>query len=536
LLGGLLGLLASYDPRLSIPWLLWLGAGVALYIVIVLSACTPHRIVWAAALPVAVATVGALLLIALYRHLGYERKFDIIARLGAITSWPVPDFWHGFLTANAAASFLEGSLPLSIGLALASRGWKRRWLAACAVVIGYAVLLTASRGSWVALAAGAALAGLAIVRVPGRWRRARLWLAGLGALVCAATSLLLLNGGTVQRALDSARYRTADRLALYRNSLFLALDFPFSGIGAGRTFGMVYSHFQLLILVPFLEYAHNLFLCVWLAQGLLGVLGLCGMILASARLIWRGLDHSGHGATQPIGWGAAIGCVVALLHGLTDAPQYDTCWPALLMNFALLGVAIAAARLVDDRALMWIRLSRGAMLAVGITALVVLLVVGPALLAAASGNVAAIIEAKSYLAPQLGADERMALHADELRWVERGLRADRDSPAVLKRSGSLALEAPDFAAAVAVLEPALRRSPADQSIRKALGYAYVWSGRIGDGVQLFRGLDRRAEIEQELTTWPVAWQERGRDDLAIRAQLAAEALAQVQQRSAHAFR
>ncbi len=278
----------------------------------------------------------------------------------------------------------------------------------------------------------------------------------------------------------------------------------------------MYSRFQLLILVPFVGYAHNLFLAVWLAQGLLGLLGFGALILASARLIWRGLRGEG----GPINWGAAIGCAVVLLHGLTDAPQYDTSWAALLMAFALLGAAVAGARLADARPPIWIRLGRGRSLALTAVLLVALLFAGPSLLAAASANIAAVLQARSLLEP-LPDHERAALGEAAETWADRGLAFTPASMAAGKRRGLLALTAGDFGAAIRLLEPALDQAPADQSIRKALGYAYVWDGRLAEGIALLKRLDRAAEVQQELDVWPFAWEQERRADLAQRARAAA---------------
>jgi hypothetical protein len=327
--------------------------------------------------------------------------------------------------------------------------------------------------------------------------------------------------------LDAAADRAADRLALYRNSFFLALDFPLTGIGPGDTFGMLYSQFQLLIPSFYLGYAHNLFLSIWLAQGLLGLLGFGGLLLASARLVWRGLVRSRGGAAAPVGWGATLGCTAMLLHGLTDAPQYGDSGYALLMCLALFGVLVAAARLADARPLVWARLGPlGAGLAVALAVAFAAVLARP-LLSLASANVAAIYEARSLLGPDLPNDQRGRLHQAEIDWSDRGLRYGDGSRAALKKRGmlALALSDRDFSTAIRMLEPALSRSPADQSIRKALGYAYIWDGRVAEGVALLEAIDRAGEIRGELQVWPVAWQERGRPDLAAQARLAAALLA-----------
>jgi putative inorganic carbon (hco3(-)) transporter len=533
LLGGGLGLLASYDASLSAPGLLWLSAGTALYIAVVSIARSDAHLRWAAVSAVVAATLAALVLAAQYRYLGFEEKFGVIARLGRFTSAPFPPIDGQFVQQNAVATFLEGALPLVIGLAAASRGlWRLTWLA-CVLVIAWGVVLTGSRGAWAALAMGALLGGLATLRSASLRRWNRTWLAR--AMVLAGITLVgiaLIGASHRQHILDSAAFRAADRWTLYRNSLFLALDFPLSGIGPGATFGMIYSHFQLLIPVFYLGYAHNLFLAIWLGQGLLGLLGFGGLLLASGRLVWRGLLHGDDRPSSRIGRAAAVGCAVVLLHGLTDAPQYGDAWYAMLMIFVLLGVMIAAACLVDDRPLTWVRLDRAGWAVATLLLAGILAFGGRSLLALASANVAAILEARAILGPNLDDVERATQWSAALAWANRGLQIDAESRAVLKERGMLALAIPDndFDMAIRMLEPALRYSPADQSVRKALGYAYIWQGRVDEGVALLKGIERTGEIEGELQVWPYAWRDRGRPDLAAQAERAALLMAAQGQR------
>ncbi|MBC8075644.1 MAG: hypothetical protein H7Y32_06165, partial [Chloroflexales bacterium] len=118
-LGAVLGQLASYDPMLGLRWLTWLCAGLALYVAIVLQAYSVDRLLRVAAVPVLAAALGALVLAAQYRHLGWEVKFGPVSRLGALASAPFPALPGFYVGANAAAAALEGALLLALGLALA---------------------------------------------------------------------------------------------------------------------------------------------------------------------------------------------------------------------------------------------------------------------------------------------------------------------------------------------------------------------------------------------------------------------------------
>jgi hypothetical protein len=73
-------------------------------------------------------------------------------------------------------------------------------------------------------------------------------------------SFLAGRSGTLAAAADPSGWSfltDASRLDLYRHSLSLVQDFPFTGIGLGDQFAMVLSRHALLIQVPFLTYPHN---------------------------------------------------------------------------------------------------------------------------------------------------------------------------------------------------------------------------------------------------------------------------------------
>jgi hypothetical protein len=151
---------------------------------------------------------------------------------------------------------------------------------------------------------------------------------------------------------------------------------------------------------------------------------------------------------------------------------------------------------------------------------VALLFAGSSLLAAASANIAAVLQARALLAP-LPDHERAVLREAAGAWAGRGLAFTPTSVAAGKRRGILALDAGDFGTAIRLLEPALVHAPADQSIRKALGYAYIWDEHIAEGIALLKQLDRADEARQELDVWPFAWEQQGRMELAQRARDAA---------------
>lgn len=207
-----------------------------------------------------------LLFILLYGHQHYIETPDAVLRLGAFTT-ALPDL-PIFIHPNSAAAVAVGALPLALALALSSRrevAQRALWWAGAAA-LGYGLLLTFSRGAFVALALTLLLALLTLI-LP---RRAALLLALL--LVAGAAAALL-----ARPLLAPALEWTLSRYDLYRNSLYLAQDYAFTGIGLGEPFALVYARYGLLIQVPFLTHPHNLPLAVWMNQGLLGLVALLAL-------------------------------------------------------------------------------------------------------------------------------------------------------------------------------------------------------------------------------------------------------------------
>ncbi len=523
--GGLLGTLVAYDPRQSLPWMLTLTLGIILYLGIV--TFLRNRLMSVAAGIGAWSISYSVLLAVQYRHLGFHEKLGLSVWLGRLTSAPFPDVTPVFIDANAAASFLAPALPLIVGIALSVHGAQRRAWSVGAALVAFGVLLTSSRGAFVALIAAGSLWGLVRFQRYAQDSGARIPRSVWRSLVVAGTAgigliALLVNLPATQDALASAALRAADRLAVYRNSFFLALDFPFSGIGPGA-FGPMYSRFQLLILPTFISYAHNLFLGVWLAQGIVGLIGFAWLLIASFRRTVPALHTQ-----TPLVQGAAIGCTVLLFHGLSDAPQYDTSWTTMLLAFGLFGIVAAALHQPVDipgSATRQPAPRRRVQIGITIAAVApVLIVSGPHLAAAGAVNYAAWLQSRAMLASNLAPEERTTLMRDAVTWINYGLRIAPASPLVQKRLGMLALDLGDYPRAINALERAQPWFAADQATCKALGMAYVWHGEPDRGARMLARLDQASEVREELTIWVYAWRERGRDDLAAYAKRAAEVM------------
>jgi hypothetical protein len=156
-----------------------------------------------------------------------------------------------------------------------------------------------------------------------------LWIAAAAGCGAAVIALLLFTP-VGNRLLDLG----GDRRAIWQNSVDLISDYPITGLGLAG-FEMVYSTYVLLTHVGYTAHAHNLWLDMWLNQGIIGVIALAGMVLNAVwpkpSSIWR----------EP----ALLALGVILLHGLVDDPYYGVALPVVFIPLGLLIRSDSAAAL-----------------------------------------------------------------------------------------------------------------------------------------------------------------------------------------------
>jgi len=510
LVGALVGLWASYDVSLSLPVLLMLVASVSLYHVVV-NAPQPRALAQVAV--VAGLTAGAYFL-AQYQYTGFQDKSVLASWLGrTISGWfPRLGWWSP--SPNGVASLLEGLVPLALGLAITGRSWVWRIVGGVpAAVMALALVVTASRGAWVALAVGM------VLWLASRWRAGLVTLAvGVPIVAVALAGYLALTKGTDLQHVPGIGpvlhelFARPDRLEVYRGSLRLIQDFPLTGIGLGEVFALVYSKYVLLIQVPFLTYSHNLYLTVWLGHGLLGVVGIGWLLVTLVLLVIRE-EKKGH--SSALFQAAWIGVAIVLVHGLFDARQYVDLWamwplfvlPALVVSSQSRTLAEGSARLQ--------RLAGLRKMALGF---LFLLVVGGVLMwrpvaAMAYANLGAVRQTKAELA-DLPADAREIDLQSAAASYGRALELDPHNRTASLRLGNLAVDRRRYEEGVAYLETAWQASPRDPTARKALGLACVWTGDTERAVRL---LGDTKGIAAELDAWAQWHRSEGRDQLAVNA-------------------
>ena len=250
---------------------------------------------------------------------------------------------HPNLAGNAVALLL---LP-AVALALWAPNGSLRWTAvAITVLLGFVLVLSQSRGAWVA-AAGA----LAIMP----WLRYRRWWAVVLALSVITIAVVALLGPVRLEGMffpvsvgDEVSVNTLPgRVELWTRAITLLRDFGLTGGGAGN-----FEQVVLTLYPPFFTgivggftHAHNMYLQMAVDFGLPGLIVFLALLVALAASLVTAVRL---GRAQPVedtavslANGLFGSLLVVAIHGLVDAPLATPRVYALV--FILFGIAAAAS-------------------------------------------------------------------------------------------------------------------------------------------------------------------------------------------------
>jgi O-antigen ligase len=493
LLSAIIGVWPAYDRSTCWKPLAALVAGFLLYGLISRLA-TSH--VWWRAIATVIVLTGVLLslyFITQYDHLGYPEKVGAIDRLGTLIGRIVPSVVAWVPMTNSVATFLEGVLFLALALGLAAERWAWRvGGAVSAGLIGLALLMSASRGAWLAVLV------VSVLWVALHWRPARVAVI-VGAILTLALAIYVIvrrditvlgDIPIVDRTLAPLFIRP-DRLDVYRNSVYLIQDFSLTGIGLGEQFAMVLSKYALLIQVPFLTYSHNLYLEVWLQQGLLGAVAWLWLM---AALYQAARTHAKPGPDL-LYQGAWLGLTAVFVHGISDARQYADLW-CWVPFFGLLGLdaAILLRRAhATPQERRWVFPAA----AVGVFLVVVLVSLHP-VPATWHANLGCVLQARADLPASLEDGQRAPLRQEAADHYRRAIQIAPRNRTAQQRLGVMLVDENRFHEAIEHLEMAWQADPGNTTTHKTLGLAYVWVGELERAKPLLQDVP---DIVQELNAW-----------------------------------
>jgi hypothetical protein len=260
-----------------------------------------------------------------------------------------------------------------------------------------------------------------------------------------------------------------DRLQVWRNSLDLANDYVFTGLGPAN-FEMAYSSYALLVHVPYIIHAHNLFLDIWLDQGLLGLLAFGGLLIEA---MWPSKSASTWRSA------ALASLAVLVLHGFLDDAFYGyggRAIPFLFVPLAVLGQAETEATPLPAL-VFW-----GIAAATISTSMVL-----PGARATLQANLGALAQTQAELS--MYSNEKWGLQ-DALRrspkldlsqaisHYQTALMLDRTNATANRRMGQIELSRGQYEAACQHLEAAFATAPHQRATRQLLGECYAITGDI----------------------------------------------------------
>lgn len=524
-----IGVNVSFDPALSLSKFDLILGSIALYYTIATTQSESGKrlIVWGLLL---VGLGAALYFVTQTDFVQNPIKLGFLNRVGVWLHDIAPQFGFHTPHANLMAGILLLALPYAAGLtykALTQKRWSSLMLsAAVGLVIAFGLLMTTSRGALFAL--GLLMSVTAYLYLVAQLaRRAGLAMrsgiaVGVNALLIVALLVIVLGGNRIGSGINSllGGVGGVPRLELYQQVVQLAQDYSFTGAGL-NTFSPNFSTYELLINVPFLPHAHNLLLQVWYEQGILGLLAFVWLIIAYYTWAFRRRARMNWLAVASI-----AATTLLLLHGLVDVLFYFS--RVISLMFIPFGLTVCALDPFTPTYTVSPAISRRFRIA-GAAAAGVLALVAVLFFVTRREQITAqwLANWGSLKQSQLEVPQIRFPHptppevrrATDLSAAEtifgNALVHDPKNRVAHTRLGLIALDRFEFQSAVEHLETAYRADTTNRSVIKALGLAYLWTGRSDEAEMLLKQIP---EAGVELGYTIGEWRERGRPDLASNAQ------------------
>ncbi|MEE8390592.1 MAG: O-antigen ligase family protein, partial [Anaerolineae bacterium] len=209
---------------------------------------------------------------------------------------------------------------------------------AVCLLMGLILLLTKSRGGYIAAAVG----GLMVMWLSVRRRWASVLILVLSLVVIGMGVWLLF--GTKSQTPDLVEGATDPstwvfRQQVWRTVLWMMADFPFTGVGMG-SFNDVASLLYALY-VPQNPGAHNLYFQVGVDLGIPGMIAYIAVLMLTlwmAGSAMREFTQRGDGTLRVVAVGAMSGMVALMVHGGADHTVWNT--RAAFIPWVVMGLVV----------------------------------------------------------------------------------------------------------------------------------------------------------------------------------------------------
>jgi hypothetical protein len=471
-------------------------------------------------------------------------KLDALTQAATWLDRLLPELPGRRLHPNVVGGLIAMMLPYFVPLLLDSRKRKARretalWIAAVAMAL-FGLLMSVSRGAWLAVAATGAL--WFFLRAASA--RGRLALLASMALLLAVLAVLLTGTTALQALTDSPIVAgvpgvstAVSRLELLKGSWALAQDYLLTGGGLG-SFPMLFSTYYLLVPVYFILHSHNLFLDILIEQGILGLSSYLWLLATFALLAVRSVGHASRRRTaipslapQDVGgvrWRLVIeaslaSAAVAVLHGLMDDVAYGS--RALLLIFVPFAVVVALQGHLHEPTwrlpYLLITVAAGVALAAGL-----ILWQREAWASVWFANQGALAQARveltGYRFPERFPElvRREADLSDATRSFEQAIQRDAAQRTANQRLAGIALARGNYEAALGYAQTAYSRDATNVVTWQLLGDAYLALGRLDEAYTLWSQVaDAETRLQNE--AW-LRYESRGDNERAGWARMVAD--------------
>jgi putative inorganic carbon (HCO3(-)) transporter len=228
--------------------------------------------------------------------------------------------------ANYVAMYLEPPVALALGLVLFAGvpRWRRIglvWL----LITGLALLLSFSKGSWMALC----VVGVVTVLSVARWR---VRIALLAALVAAA--VVISQVPLIAERLSTTTDAIKGRFQIYGAAMQTLADHPIFGLGIGG-YSFKFNH------VSPEPYPHDIWLTFWVEIGIVGVVAFGMIFFGLLARGWRAWPRV-QGFEKAALWGVLGALVLWTVHGHVDSPYWKNDMSVEFWILAAIEVAVIA--------------------------------------------------------------------------------------------------------------------------------------------------------------------------------------------------
>ena len=226
---------------------------------------------------------------------------------------------------NTAAAYFSLLLAIAAGLLFTKIGFVHKWLSVAVLAFGsVALILTFSRGGWIALAVAIAV----ICFFAWRQRRSSLKVP-IAILVILAMIYVPFHSLISARMLGDDKGSAESRIPLNKLAFRMIGDNPLLGVGANNFTVVMPRYLTSEFRSEFLYTVHNTYLLIWTEIGIAGLLAYLAFLLGTLRRGWQ-CWRFGDPWLSPLALACMAGIAGHMLHQgvdiFSDRPIQQLLW------------------------------------------------------------------------------------------------------------------------------------------------------------------------------------------------------------------